>query len=164
MGKEVSAEKSEGAEKSESAEKAESAEKLSAKKESPKVGAKKESPKNPKKDLTDPGAFEAALALLARWVEHRGLQASAPLVALRALRGRQRLPGPFPYYRAGIARLRCSAALLAASSSMIRAFRASKGINQRFGSIRPSQKRNTNPRGNKKTPVLGRCRCLSTHF
>ncbi len=37
------------------------------------------------------------------------------------------------------------------------------GIKQRFGSIRPSQKRNTNPRGNKKTPVLGRCRCLSRH-
>ncbi len=36
------------------------------------------------------------------------------------------------------------------------------GIKQRFGSIRPSQKRNTKPKGKKKTPVLGRC--LSTHF
>ena len=40
---------------------------------------------------------EAALALLARLVDHReGLQAPAPLVALRALRGRQRLVGLSP--------------------------------------------------------------------
>ena len=66
----------------------------------------------------DPGAFEAALALLARRVEHRGLQASAPLVALRALRGPERLAVLSPTLP-GIARLGRSAALLAASGSMI---------------------------------------------
>ncbi len=64
---------------------------------------------------------EAALALLARLVEHREcLQVSAPLVALRALRGPERLAGLSPT-PAGIARLRRSAALLVASSFMIRA-------------------------------------------
>ena len=40
------------------------------------------------------------------------------------------------------------------------AIKEAAGIKQRFGSIRPSQKRNT--RGKKKTPIHGRC--LSTHF
>ena len=43
---------------------------------------------------------EAALALLVRLVDHREcLQAPAPLVALRALRGRQRLVGLCPTLR-----------------------------------------------------------------
>ncbi len=44
--------------------------------------------------------IEAALALPARLVEHREcLQAPLPLVALRALRGRQRLVGLSPTLR-----------------------------------------------------------------
>ncbi len=125
----VSAESAEKVSPESGAEKV-SAEKASAEKASAKVGAKKESAKkespkksspkksSSKKDLTDPGAFEAALALLARRVEHRGLQASAHLVALHVLRGRQRLAGLSPTLP-GIARLRRSAALLAACSSMI---------------------------------------------
>ena len=54
-----------------------------------------------------------------RLVDHREcLQAPAPLIALRALRGRQRLVVLSPTLR-GIARLRRSAALLVASSCMI---------------------------------------------
>jgi len=64
---------------------------------------------------------EAAQALLARLVDHRAcLQAPLPLVALRVLSGRERLAGsPLPC--AGIGGLRRSAALLVASSCMIRA-------------------------------------------
>ncbi len=61
---------------------------------------------------------EAALALLARRVDVSASRGR--LVALRALRGPQRLAGLSPT-PAGIARLRRSAALLAASSFMIRA-------------------------------------------
>ena len=62
-----------------------------------------------------------ALALLARLVENRAcLQVPAPLVALCVLRGRSASrASPLPC--AGIARLRRSAALLVASSLMIRA-------------------------------------------
>ena len=61
-----------------------------------------------------PFALEVALALLARRVKPR----CPPLVALRALRGRRRLVGLSPT-PPGIVRLRGSAALLVASSSMI---------------------------------------------
>ena len=42
------------------------------------------------------------------------------------------------------------------------AIKEAAGINQRFGSIRPSQK--TSTRAKNKKIILGRCRGLSTHF
>ncbi len=73
-----------------------------------------------------PGACEAAQALLARLGEHSECrQAPAHLVALRALRGRQRRVGPSPA-PPGIAWLRRAEALLGASSSIIRTSRDSR--------------------------------------
>ncbi len=62
--------------------------------------------------------------LLSRLVEHsEPFQAPVHLVALRALRGRQRLA---PLLRAGIARLRRSRACVVASSSLMCASRTSR--------------------------------------